>query len=274
MKLQSIIKTDTEVLDKLKASVEKYEDNVTLLIDTKKVDVNKISHLFSEKYGTFYSNLVSIGCSMRGVSISSVYSCKFNFKYRIGKVKLSMMEIEVDKKVKEISRMIFLPDMPIEARILIAHNYLCVTVDYNKDWENKLTTSYTQSAYGALVERKCVCQGFTEAYKRLLDECGVWCETISGKIVGESGYHAWNIVSLEKSDSYHHVDVTWDAGTHKPSYTYFCKSDKFFDGKRTWDRGIYPKCSGRYSVLSSGRLYILKNKKRLLDNGTPVDVIN
>ena len=268
-----IIRTDSALLDKLKQSVERYDKELTVFVDTKIVDVNRINHLFVEKYGTFYPNLISIDGSTKGFSTSSVMLCTFCFEYRIGKVKLSMMEVEVEKKIKELSEMMFLPDMPIESKILIAHNYLCATVHYNKDWENDLAMSYTQSAYGALIEKKCVCQGFAEAYKRLMDECNIWCETISGTVVGEDGSHAWNIINLGKTDSYHHVDVTWDAGGDRIDYTYFCKSDRFFEGKRNWNKTIYPKCSGRYAVLALGKPFIFKNRNRLLDNGIPPEVI-
>ena len=53
------------------------------------------------------------------------------------------------------------------------------------------------SAYGALVLKKAVCNGYAEGMKLLCDLSGVTCKMISGTADGEK--HAWNLISLIKS---------------------------------------------------------------------------
>ena len=67
------------------------------------------------------------------------------------------MELEVNAEVQRISRMLITPGMPTEAKVYLAHNYLATTVEYLKNHDNRLEMSYTQSAYGALIRKKCVC---------------------------------------------------------------------------------------------------------------------
>lgn len=221
---------------------------------------------FSEKHATFYPNLTSIGgINYHSNSFYSVF--EFSFKYRIGRVKLAQMELEVKSEVKRIAQSLFIPGLSSAAKIYLAHNYLAVNVKYANLDDNVLEQSYTQSAYGALIRKKCVCQGFAEAFKRLMDYCGISCYVIYGRTSGSSALHAWNLVSLGMGSSFYHIDVTWDSADGKPSYTYFCRNDAYFDGKRSWNKEYNPKCCGSYPVLAVARKTVLQNKTKLISNG-------
>ena len=73
------------------------------------------------------------------------------------------------------------------------------------------------NAYNALVEGCCVCQGYSLAYKYLIDKLNkdFNCEIITSKV----NNHAWNMVTLDGKKYY--VDVTWDDPTN--SYEFFCR---------------------------------------------------
>ena len=62
------------------------------------------------------------------------------------------------------------------------------------------------SAYGALVNHYCVCDGYSAAIRLLLGRCGI--ETL--KVVGSmnGGSHAWAMVKLD--GTYYHLDATAD----------------------------------------------------------------
>ena len=77
------------------------------------------------------------------------------------------------------------------------------------------------TAYGALIDRTCVCQGYAALLYRLLLELGVDNRVLTG--TGNGGGHAWNIVELD--DVYYNVDPTWDAG--RTEYDYFLKCSEF-----------------------------------------------
>lgn len=237
-----------------------------IVVAKQSVGLSNVTAEFHERHASFYPNLTRVGAkSYHSKADYEVY--EFSFEYRIGQVKLNMMEQEVDNEVKRISKLLFLPSMPVEVKIYLAHNYLASTVTYMDNDDNSLDVSYTQSAYGALIKKQCVCQGYAEAFKRLMDAAGIECDVIYGKCIGSTTLHAWNIVSLGKSDSYYHIDVTWDSSAGHPGYMYFCKPDSFFAGKREWNKKYNHACSGRYAVLSLARKYVFQNKKILKNHG-------
>ncbi|MGI6006894.1 MAG: transglutaminase domain-containing protein [Ruminococcus sp.] len=101
--------------------------------------------------------------------------------------------------------------------------------------------------YGALVMKKCVCNGYCMAYEYLLKKLGISCDTVAGyttemaREINESSTiplmagHAWNKVAItedgERKSFY--VDVTWDDRDRKDSqgreyitYQWFGVSDE------------------------------------------------
>jgi len=88
------------------------------------------------------------------------------------------------------------------------HDYICRLASYSYDG------SFIHSAYGALIERKAVCEGYAEAFKLLCDANGIDCLLISG--VADNGTatenHLWNYVRMDDGKWYA-VDATWNDGT-------------------------------------------------------------
>ena len=74
-------------------------------------------------------------------------------------------------------------------------------------YDEGLLTEHT--AYGAIVERRAVCDGFALAYKYLLDQCGIRNTLIPGE--SEGAPHVWNTVYWD--ESWHEADLTWDASS-------------------------------------------------------------
>lgn len=231
------------------------------------VDIGSCHANFMAVYGAFYSNLVRSECEMRGGLRDGWTVTCVRFGYRIGKVKLGMMERAVQDAVKTLGKMLFAPAMPPETKAYVAHNYLARTVEYfDNDSANALEKSYLQSAYGALINKQCVCQGYAEAYKRILDAQRIPCEVICGKIRGSAEYHAWNAVRL--GEEYYHVDVTWDSlGGGKKQDVYFGKSDEGLRGERIWTRPSGVECNGKRNLAQEAKAQIFKNKATYLAYG-------
>lgn len=93
--------------------------------------------------------------------------------------------------------------------------------DYNKlkdlhDWiieymEYNLESTQRGTIYGALIEKKGVCEAYARTYKTILDELGIGNVLITGTGTnsnGETEAHMWNYVQL--NDNWYAVDVTWD----------------------------------------------------------------
>lgn len=96
-------------------------------------------------------------------------------------------------------------DMSDLEKAVALHDYLVINCEY--DYENYLaktipTNSY--SAYGVLVERKAVCQGYALTYKLLLNKVGIECYMVTSSSMN----HAWNLIKLD--GQFYQVDVTWD----------------------------------------------------------------
>lgn len=216
----------------------------------------------------FYANFTAATVTVGKSSMTDMLFYDFNFEYRIGSVKLEMMENEVDREVERLAAQMFLPGMSDATKAFLAHNYLAYTIDYTlKDTVSNLEKSYMQSAYGALIKKKCVCQGYAEAFKRLMDYAGIECEVVCGQIKGSSEYHAWNMIMLNGGADSYHIDVTWDSTGGRVSQDYFGLKDSDLAADRTWDHEFYPSCNSSKPLIVEARRGIMVFKPRLLANG-------
>lgn len=254
----------------LRQTVISYAKTVIFVLSDRD-NLQWILNCFMTKSMSFYPNVKSYAISSFGFSGMNIpytaYEIQFN--YRIGTVMLKQMEIEVENKIKEISRKLFPFYMPDSVKCFIVHNYLASTIEYyDIDNGSPLERSYVQSAYGALIRGKCVCQGYAEAYKRILNYVGIPCDLVSGKILDtDEGWHAWNIVHINKNTVHAHVDVTWDSHNKKVSTEYFGKSDDYFNNKRDWNRFYYTHCPKDNNMLGEARYYCMTYRRKLLESG-------
>lgn len=113
-------------------------------------------------------------------------------------------------------------------KIRLIHDYLRDTIDY----DSTVSQNHIYDIYGALVLRKCVCEGYAKSFQYLMNEVGIDNVIVIGTGTNSSGKtenHAWNYVYLD--NNWYAVDVTWDdpiligEGTipEKTKYQYFLK---------------------------------------------------
>lgn len=117
---------------------------------------------------------------------------------------------------------------------LYANDYLVENCVYDKEAaETEDIAGHENDAYGALVEKKAVCEGYSRAFQLLCNRLGIDCISVSGTADGEP--HGWNNVKLD--GEWYEVDVTWndtDGDTEFPVYDYFnLPSDKFSESHYT-----------------------------------------
>lgn len=147
---------------------------------------------------TVYTNL-------NGTISKAVFSCDMS------KADLLAMRAKFNSAVEE-----FLSDIPsnldeYETEKSI-HDKLIKSLTYSN------TKSNAYSAYGALINKSCVCEGYAEAFQYLLYKRGIQAFRITG-VAGGVG-HAWTVVRID--GNYYHVDPTWNDGTEDYiSYAYF-----------------------------------------------------
>ena len=93
-------------------------------------------------------------------------------------------------------------------RELYLHDYICENVTYDQaaadDMEN--ADRNVSNAYGALVEGKAICEGYSRAFQLLCMNCGIPCSVIYGEHDNVS--HMWNIVNA--GDGLYYLDSTFD----------------------------------------------------------------
>lgn len=129
-------------------------------------------------------------------------------------------------------------------KIKTIHNYLIDNIEYEED----LTQSNIYDIYGALVKKRCVCEGYAKAFQYLMNEIGIENTIVIGtgtNSKNQTENHAWNYVKL--NNQWYAVDVTWDdpiitgggTVTTKSRYKYFLK------GANTMNENHRP--SGRFT---------------------------
>lgn len=92
-------------------------------------------------------------------------------------------------------------------KIMKAHNWIVENVEYNMDESN-----FNANLYGALKDKKVVCEGYARLFKSLMDKMDIPCILVSGTGIdaetGKRENHAWNYVYLK--GNWYAIDVTWD----------------------------------------------------------------
>ncbi|MBQ7639062.1 MAG: hypothetical protein IJS90_09195 [Clostridia bacterium] len=87
---------------------------------------------------------------------------------------------------------------------LYLHNALCEECSYSDE-------PFSDSAYCALVDGKARCEGYSMAFKLLLDMAGITATVVRGSAENTKGLseaHMWNAVKL--GSAWYFTDVTWD----------------------------------------------------------------
>lgn len=90
--------------------------------------------------------------------------------------------------------------------VLSIHDYLCNNV-YYPDLNTSDYVKTAHDAYGALVEGRAVCQGYSDAFKLICDYYNIPAVCISGTANG--GGHMWNAVQMDDG-LWYLLDITWD----------------------------------------------------------------
>ena len=120
-------------------------------------------------------------------------------------------------------------------KIMKIHDYLVDNIDYDSTYQ----ATGTYSVYGALIGKKCVCEGYAKTLKYLANAAGIKCEIMQGTATNSSGQtesHAWNCVKI--NGIWYEIDATWDdpiiVGTGYKANTY--KYRYFLKGKNTFEK--------------------------------------
>ncbi len=120
--------------------------------------------------------------------------------YPIKKSDRDTMKKQLDQKVNELLSKVKDKDS-FETEVYL-HDYLCENIVYTLTEKDDMI--YT--AYGALVNGKAVCEGYSRAMQLLCDKLEIPCGLVYGWSQGIG--HMWNLIN--PGDGWYHLDVTWD----------------------------------------------------------------
>ena len=148
-------------------------------------------------------------------------------------------------------------DMSDYEKELSIHDYLVTNCVYSKTMSAS-PESPIYRAYGALVNKDAVCNGYAEAMYILLLCAGVEVEFV----VGSTGDidHAWNLVKLD--GEWYHLDSTWDDPTPDLGdvavHPFFNVTDEMIRETHTWKEENYPSANGtKYNYYLKSGLYFV-----------------
>ena len=142
----------------------------------------------------------------------------------------SVMEEELKKAVSDIASQVTATD-PFEIELQL-HDLLCKRVEYSTNQADPMI----YSAYGALVNGKALCEGYSRAMQLLLHHFKIPCTTVTGVAEGEG--HMWNQVSI--GSKWYNLDVTWnDTSKDFISHEYFNLTDKDISLDHTFSKDFY-----------------------------------
>ncbi len=127
-------------------------------------------------------------------------------------------EAQVTQTLQTVLDSMQLKTLTPAEKVRAFYDYLCANVRY--DYSGAQEMRYT--AYGALIDHRCVCQGYAVLFYRMALENGIDARMVIG--LGSRAEHGWDIVCLD--GVYYNLDATWDAG--KSVYDYFLKNSTDF----------------------------------------------
>ena len=125
----------------------------------------------------------------------ALYRCVINVNNK--------MDTDLENKVVEIAdKFRHLSDVD---KVMAVHDYLVDHIEY-------ADSHIVRRAYGALIEKKAVCQGYAQAFQKILSNLNIEGHTVIGyNIAAEPEkpvLHEWNRVKLD--GKWYYIDLTWD----------------------------------------------------------------
>ena len=184
-----------------------------------------------------------------------------NFKYKADRKVIVEKNKKVNAEVERVIKENIKKDMSDLEKVKSIHDYLVLSVAY--DYENFLKNNVSHDsfeAYGALINKVAVCDGYTKSMALLLNKVGVQTLQVSGS--GNGGNHSWNMVKID--GQYYHVDTTWDDPVpNKPGsvqYNYFLKNTEQLKVDHKWDVNAFPiATSSKFNYFHSMNTMVEKD---------------
>ena len=165
---------------------------------------------------------------------NDVYKINFSYLENMSASQIQNMRNEITRKAKDIIIELNLGSKSDYDKIYEINKYLCDSVDYPE----APFVNHDYTPYGALIDGRAVCDGYSRATKILAEMCGLDCYYVLGRCGDSDTYnHSWNLVKID--GDYYQLDVTWNDCSMTDDY--FLVTDDFMSLSREWDETAYPQ---------------------------------
>lgn len=156
----------------------------------------------------------------------------YTLSYLASKTEAQSMKARLDEVVNSVTAATKNLSSQFEAELYI-HDFICNNTAYN------INGKYIYSAYGALVDKNAVCEGYSKAFALLCSKAGINSFLVRG--VSKEQNHMWNTVNID--NAWYNIDVTWDDQNinGNPTYSYFNLTDAELNIDHTSAAHINPK---------------------------------
>ncbi|MCM1160910.1 MAG: leucine-rich repeat protein [Roseburia sp.] len=116
-------------------------------------------------------------------------------------VEKARFQAEADKAVAYVDN-----TMSQYEKALAIHDYIILNCEYDEEnFDADTVPGESHSAYGALVKKIAVCDGYAKAYQYIMSQkLGIPCQVVTSDTMG----HAWSLIKID--GSWYHADLTWD----------------------------------------------------------------
>jgi|GEM_PF-5599844 len=197
----------------------------------------------------------SFCCEVERTPEGTIVSCILReLIYGIRKEEFADAKARLERAAAEAMKSLAGVADPVK-KALKLHDYIIDICDYDEEARDKKDpTPLARTAYSVLVRHRAVCEGYTMAYRYLLNLAGIKSEEVNSNDMN----HCWNYVNLD--GHWYHVDVTWDDPVYrggKPknagiSHEYFLLSDEKIRSREHHDwsvRGLPPASDTKYDDM-------------------------
>ncbi len=245
---QENIYTDLEDISiRLQDEIQKGSDEFTIYLkDLDVKELEQINSLLDGIYGcgSTYQQIRSVGEKYKKVKITiertinyAAVQAYINHTPILDSDERARILYE---KIKEVMDSVITESMSDYEKEIALHDYLVSHCKYSEE-VNQYSESDIYRAYGALVNREAVCNGYAEALTLLLECAGVNSMFVTGTAEGIE--HAWNLVELD--GKWYHLDATWDDPLpdrgESVIHPYLNVTDSIIEKSHTWKREDYPQ---------------------------------
>ncbi|MCI8495148.1 MAG: hypothetical protein HFI74_05645 [Lachnospiraceae bacterium] len=216
-------------VERTSISAEQYLVNAFMKMEAE-IDVSAYDFT-SEEFNTFLNQVVNNNAELFFVNISGMQwwtsgdkVSRLEAAYVGTAAEIAQQQEDFEDAVNKALERVDGSMSEVE-KALVIHDYLIQLCEYDKERLSAGSLpAISHTAYGALVNKIAVCDGYAKAFAHIMDKkLGISCELVSSDKMN----HAWNIIEI--GGKWYHVDVTWDDPTWdcigRTVHTYFLLSD-------------------------------------------------